>query len=200
MDWIEHNNIINEFSEKDLAKKLSQIHSIKNNEFGYSYNTPIGGLEQPSKFNKSWINFFRENRLLMIIKKINKSNPLPTEINIGLDKIINNLEKFIPESNNASLVHGDLWSGNILYNDGKLAGFIDPSINFANNELDLSSLIFLNAVSSNFLNEYNKYIYIENGFEERVGIYKLYYALLNVHLWSRSYIKETKKLINFYNK
>ena len=46
----------------------------------------------------------------------------------------------------------------------------------------------------------NKYVNIERGFEERVGIYKLYYALLNVHLWSRSYIKETKELINFYNK
>ena len=200
MDWIYHNNLKDENSEQDLAYKLSKMHSIKNLQFGYHYNTPIGGLEQPSKFDKSWINFFRNNRLLMIMNKINNTNPLPLEMNLGLEKIINNLEKFIPESNCASLIHGDLWSGNILYNNGKLAGLIDPSISFSNNELDLASLIFLNAVSPNFINEYKKYIKIENGFEERVGIYKLYYALLNAHLWSRSYIVETEKIIKFYNK
>ena len=198
MEWKEHNNLINEQSEDELALNLAKIHSVKNNNFGYDYNSPIGGLEQPCEFEKSWISFFRSKRLKMIADEINKVEELPKEINLGLEKILTKLEKFIPESNSPCLIHGDLWSGNILFNNGKLVGLIDPSVYFAINELDLSSLYFLNTVSKDFIDKYKEHIKIEPGFNERIGIYELYYALLNVHLWSRNYINQTYEIIKRY--
>ena len=123
---------------------------------------------------------------------------MPKDINKGIEKIINKLETFIPESNKPSLIHGDLWSGNILFNNGRLAGLIDPGIYYSNKELDLSSLSFLNVVSKDFIEKYKNFSNIENDFEERKGIYELYYALLNVYLWSREYIKNTKEIIKRY--
>ena len=76
--------------------------------------------------------------------------------------------------------------------------FIDPSIYFSNIELELSSLTFLNVVSNNFINEYKQYINVEKGYEERSKIYELYYSLLNIHLWSRSYINNTYEIIKKY--
>lgn len=198
MNWIEHNNEVNNESESELAFKLSKLHLIKNNEFGYEFNSPIGGLEQPSSYEKSWINFYKIKRLQMIFDVINNRNPMPKNLNRSIQKIIDNLEKFIPECNSPSLIHGDLWSGNILYNNGKLAGLIDPSIYFANNELELSSLSFLNVVSNKFFEKYSQYIEIESGFKERLGIYELYYCLLNIHLWSRSYINYAEQIVKKY--
>jgi len=198
INWIENNNLKDYNSEEELAYYLSIIHSENNGKFGFNFNSPIGGIEQPCNFENSWIDFYRKNRLQFIFDKINNSNPMPKEINKGIEKIINKLENFIPESNKASLIHGDLWSGNILFNNGKLVGLIDPAIYYSNNELDLSSLSFLNVVSKNFIEKYKNYLYIENNFEERKGIYELYYSLLNVYLWSREYIKNTKEIIKQY--
>ena len=198
MNWIEHNNITNQLSESKLAYNLYKIHSIKNSKFGYEFNTPIGGLEQPCSYNNSWINFYRTNRLQMILDTINKNKPMPNQITKQIQKIIDNLEKYIPDSKTSTLIHGDLWSGNILYNNGDLVGLIDPGIYFGNNELDLASLYLLNVVSKDFINKYKDYIEVEKGVDERIGIYKLYYALLNVHLWSREYIHHIKKIIKKY--
>ena len=65
-------------------------------------------------------------------------------------------------------------------------------------ELELSSLRFLNVVSNNFFTEYQKYIKLEKDFLTRSGIYELYYALLNVHLWSKEYINKTREIIKKY--
>ena len=51
---------------------------------------------------------------------------------------------------------------------------------FGNNELDLASLYLLNVVSKDFINKYKDYIEVEKGIDERIGIYELYYALLNI--------------------
>lgn len=198
MDWIENNGKKNKFSEKDLAKKLSSIHSVKNDMFGYNYNTPIGGLEQPSQYNNNWIDFYRNSRLLMIFEIINNKEPMPSKVNKGIEKILNNLESLLPKTDVASLIHGDLWTGNILYNNGNLAGLIDPAIHFAHIELELSSLTFLNVVSKKFFDEYREFIHLDFNYEERIGVYELYYALLNVYLWDRSYINQTYDIIKKY--
>ena len=53
-------------------------------------------------------------------------------------------------------------------------------------------------MSKDFIEKYKNFSNIENDFEERKGIYELYYALLNVYLWSREYIKNTKEIIKRY--
>ena len=195
MDWIEHNNIINYLSEKDFALKIAKIHSIKNKMFGFNFNTAIGGIEHNCNFEKSWISFYKINRLQMIFDLINKSQPMPSNTNQGIEKIIYNIEQFIPESKTPSLIHGDLWSGNILFNDGKLVGLIDPGIQYAEVEFELAHLLFFNTVSDVFFKHYQNYIQLDSKFRERSGIYELYYALLNVYLWDRSYINRVNNIL-----
>lgn len=198
MEWIEHNNIKNNLTEKDFANKLLKIHSIKNDMFGFDFNTPIGGIEHDCGYEKSWINFYKNKRLYMIYNLINKSNPMPKIINNGIEKIINNIEKYIPESTNPSLIHGDLWGGNILFNNGKLVRLIDPGIQYAEIEFELSYLLFFNTVSKSFYNYYQSLIKIDKNFWERSGIYELYYALMNVHVWDRSYINYVDNILKRY--
>ena len=76
LEYINHNNIKNNNSEKDFAFKLTKIHQLKHSEFGFDFDTPIGGLRQPSNYQKSWINFYGNNRLGMIYEEINKTNPM----------------------------------------------------------------------------------------------------------------------------
>ena len=200
IDYIDNNGVKDQNFERNLALDISKIHKIKNKKFGFDFDTPIGGLKQPSDFSDNWVNFYKNNRLAMVFELINMENPMPKKINSEIEKIINNLENMIPNNPTPSLIHGDLWEGNILYNNGKLAGLIDPGINFAHNEMELAYLTWFKYVSYKFIDYYSDIIKVKSNYKEYEPIYQLYYCLLNVHLWSREYINHTMKLINKINK
>ena len=94
-------------------------------------------------------------------------------------------------------MHGDLWEGNILFDDGNFAGFIDPGIYFGHNELEIAYLTWFKYVDHRFLDYYSNIIRIDNYFYKYETIYQLYFSLLNVKLWDRDfYLKDTNSLLN----
>ena len=196
MEYISHDNFKGKNFEKDLAEKISSIHNINNEKYGFDFDTPIGALRQPSKYSDNWIDFFGENRLGMIFNYINKSNPMPNKINLKIEKILKNLKNLIPNTPVPALIHGDLWEGNILFDQGKIKGLIDPGIYFAHNEMEISYLTWFKYVSNNFLNYYSEINKIDKYYYKYEPIYQLYYCLLNVHLWDRKYITNANELVN----
>ena len=195
IDFVKNDNIKNKNYQNILLDKIIKIHSITNDKYGFDFDSQIGGLKQSNQFSFNWVSFFREKRLNMIFEKINSSKPMPSFINKQIEKLLKNLENHIPKNPNISLLHGDLWSGNILFNNGKLVGLIDPGIYFGHNELEIAYLTWFNYVDKNFLNYYSNFIKIDNYYFSYEPIYQLYSSLLNVHLWSREYIKDTERLL-----
>ena len=195
IDFIEHNNLKKNDYEKILAKEIVKLHKIRGVKYGFDFDAQIGGLKQSNTFDSNWINFFRDNRLNMIFEIINKNDPMPKHINVQIENLIKNLENRIPKHPKVSLLHGDLWEGNILFNDGRLVGLIDPGIYFGHNELEIAYLTWFKFVSSKFINCYSEEISIDKNFNEYEPIYQLYFSLLNIHLWSREYIKDTEFLL-----
>ena len=199
MQYIPNNKIKNKNSEKDLAIKISNIHQNTNDKFGFKFDTPIGGFRQPCQFQKSWVDFFEKKRLFAIFNKINITNPMPKKINIGIEKLLKKLKDLIPNNPQPSLIHGDLWNGNMLFNNGKLVGLIDPGIYYAPKEMEIAYLKWFNAISNNFYNYYSETINFDKDFFNYSEVYELYYSLLNVHLWDRSYIYDVEKIVNKFN-
>ena len=118
-------------------------------------------------------------------------------INNKIEFLIKNLENFIPKKPVASLLHGDLWEGNILFNNGKFIGFIDPGSFYGHNELEIAYLRWFNPtfIDENFLDRYNDIIKVDEEYLSYEPIYQLYYSLLNVYLWDRLYISDVKRLL-----
>ena len=94
-------------------------------------------------------------------------------------------------------MHGDLWEGNILFNDRKFIGFIDPGSFYGHNELEIAYLRWFNPIfiDNNFLEKYNNYIRIGKEYLNYEPIYQLYYSLLNVYLWDRKYVHDVNRLL-----
>ena len=177
----------------------TKIHQLKNDKYGFEFDTPIGGIRQPCNFTTSWADFYANKRLNMIFELINLTNPMPREINKGIENILKKINNLIPNNPQPSLIHGDLWDGNILFHDGKVVGFIDPGIHYAHNEMELAYLNWFKSISNVFFDYYSDFIKIDKGFFNYKEVYQLYYSLLNVHLWSREYIADVARLIKKFN-
>jgi protein-ribulosamine 3-kinase len=181
----------------DFLESIIKIHNITNNLYGFEFNTQIGALEQSNEFENSWTNFYSNKRLSPVFELASKRENMSDFINKKINYILKNIKNFIPENPTPRLLHGDLWEGNIIFNNKNFTGFIDPGSFYGHNEMEVAYLRWFNPqfIDSNFLEKYKRYIDIDKYYLDYEPIYQLYYALCNVALWDRSYINEVKNLL-----
>ena len=201
VQFLENNNIKPLTTNKDFLEAIVKIHSISNNLYGFGFNTQIAAIEQINDYENSWSNFYATKRINPIFELVNSQINMGSEINNKICYLIKNIKNFIPDKPSASLLHGDMWEGNILFKNNKFVGFIDPGTFFGHNEMEIAYLRWFmpKFIDNNFLIKYNEYIKIDNKYIEYEPVYQIYYALSNVALWDKSYIKEVKRLINKIN-
>ena len=197
MSFIENNNYLPNKTNDDLLDAIISLHSKKNIYYGFNFDSQIGGLNQPNSNSKDWVEFYRDKRLHYIFDLINKNQSMGKAINTKIEILLKKIDNFIPNKPKPSLLHGDLWEGNILFKNKKFTGLIDPGSFYGHNELEVSYLRWFNPkfIDKKFLNKYNNHISIDKYYLEYEPIYQLYYSLLNVYLWDRSYIVNVRELL-----
>ena len=197
MSFIDNNNNQPNKINDDLLEAIISLHSNNSINYGFDFDTQIGGLRQINSYSKNWVEFYRDKRLYYIFDLINKKQPMDSAINTKINLLLKKIDNFIPNKPKPSLLHGDLWEGNILFKNKKFTGFIDPGSFYGHNELEVSYLRWFDQrfIDKNFLNRYNDYISIDKYYLEYEPIYQLYYSLLNVYLWDRSFVKNVRNLL-----
>ena len=175
----ENDNCKPNITNSDFLRSIIKIHSISNNLYGFNFNTQIGALEQINDFEKNWATFFINKRLNPIFEAANLENYMGSFVNKKINFLFKNINNFIPNNPRASLLHGDLWEGNILFKKNKFIGFIDPGSFFGHNEMEVAYLRWFNPsfVDSKFLEKYNDYIELDKNYLSYEPVYQLYYAL-----------------------
>ena len=198
ISYMNNDGIAPSKTKDDFLNAIISMHSLSKEGYGFNFDTQIGGLKQPNNQQDNWVDFYREFRLGYIFELINSNNSMEKLINFKIEKLLKNLEDFIPKKPKASLLHGDLWEGNILFNNKDFIGFIDPGSFYGHNELEISYLRWFNPVfvDDYFLKKYNDVIKISKDYLTYEPIYQLYYSLLNVYLWDRKYVNDVKRLLN----
>ena len=198
MSFIDNNNNLPIRTNNDLLAAIISLHSKRSNNYGFNFDTQIGGLKQSNTNSKDWVEFYGDKRLHYIFDLINKNQPMDKTINNKIELLLKKIDNFIPNKPKPSLLHGDLWEGNILFKNKKFSGFIDPGSFYGHNELEVSYLRWFNPkfIDRNFLDKYNDHISIDKYYVNYEPIYQLYYSLLNVYLWDRSYIENVQSLLD----
>jgi fructosamine-3-kinase len=100
--------------------------------------------------------------------------------------VINRLGELSPPGP-ASLLHGDLWWGNVLWGADGHCHLIDPSVHGGHPEEDLAMLALFGPVPPRFFDSYLEVHPLSDGWEERVGLWQLYPLLVHSVLFGGGY-------------
>lgn len=175
-------------AERHAADLLAALHGITSDRFGHERETLIGPLPQPNPWHESWREFFRDQRLLYMGRLAVEAGRLPPRVFGRLERLADRLAEWIAEPAAASLIHGDVWGGNVLVRDGRIAAFLDPAIYHADPEIELAFSALFSTFGRDFFDRYREHRPIAPGFfEARRDLYNLYPLLVHTRLFGGHY-------------
>jgi fructosamine-3-kinase len=184
-------------AEAELGGIVADLHAIRSDSFGFECDTVIGGLPQPNPPRASWRAFFRDHRLLHMAGEASNAGRLPARTRARIDTLAGRLERWIDDGTKPSLIHGDLWGGNILSRGGRITGLIDPALYFADPEIELAFMTLFGSVGDTFFRSYGERRPLRPGFfEARRDLYNLYPLLVHVRLFGGSYVAQVARTLD----
>ncbi len=181
-----------------FGHQLADLHAFAvGDSFGWTQDNYIGSLPQSNKNHPDWTLFYVHERLLPQLKMAKEkgllaSSEIPTESNL-----LKGCHQFFPIVKPA-LLHGDLWSGNYLISAQGIPYLIDPALYFGHHEVDMAMTQLFGGFSPSFYAAYAERIPAETLQKERRDIYQLYYLLVHLNLFGRTYYPSVKKLLKTY--
>ena len=187
---------LNESAQIHAADLTAALHDISAENFGFEYDTVIGGLHQPNPQTESWLDFFARHRLIEMASQGVAAGRLPAGLMKRIEALAAHLDTWLCEPEKPSLIHGDMWSGNVLVANGRISGFIDPAIYFADPEIELAFTTLFSTYGDGFFSRYSEHRSIRPGFfEERRDLYNLYPLLVHVRLFGGSYVNSVDGIL-----
>jgi fructosamine-3-kinase len=196
MSFIERGGGITDAAQIHAAELLADLHGVTADAFGFECATLIGGLHHPNPWTPSWIAFFRDQRLVYMARQALDAGRLPGRLMGRIETLAGRLERWIDEPQRPSLIHGDMWGGNVLCRSGRIAGFVDPAIYFADPEIELAFSTLFGTFGTSFFERYNDLRPLRPGFfEERRDLYNLYPLLVHVRLFGGSYVASVERTL-----
>ena len=176
-------------SESEMAQfgeKLARLHQQHGDFFGWDRNNFIGSLPQTNSKNLNWAIFYTEERLMPQLKLEVERSLLDRDEVPETTKMTGVLTELF-DGVRPSLLHGDLWSGNYLINAEGVPYLIDPAAYYGHSEVDIAMSKLFGGFSPGFYSSYEKIHSGDKATEDRILIYQLYYLLVHLNLFGRSY-------------
>ena len=197
MSYIAGESTFSPEAQIHAAELLAELHGLTAPAFGLERPTLIGGLHQPNTWSDSWLSFFAEQRLIYMAGQGVSAGRLPVEIAQRVEKLAGRLEKWLEEPSKPALIHGDVWTTNVLAAGGQVSGFLDPAIYYASPEIELAFITLFNTFGEPFFRRYQEIRPISAGFfTERRDIYNLYPLLVHVRLFGGGYVASVNAILS----
>ncbi len=177
-----------------FGEELAVLHGNRAGKFGLDRDNYIGSLPQLNNFHEHWLSFFAEMRIEPQLKMAVDSGKLGSTSQKGWIGLLKRLDTIIPESK-PSLLHGDLWSGNYMFDSEGRAVLIDPAVYYGHPEMDLSFTKMFGGFDASFYHGYRSVTPLDPDFEDRIPVYNLYPLLVHVNLFGGHYSDQCRRFL-----
>lgn len=177
-----------------FGRQLATLHANINPQFGFSHNNYIGSTPQPNPWMGDGYRFFAQHRLVYqahLARKRGLLSPVDTK---KVEQLAHRLEELIP-AQPASLLHGDLWSGNATTDSQGSPALIDPAAHYGWAEAELAMTTLFGTFPQKFYRAYQEVRPLEQDYRARFPIYNLYHLLNHLNLFGRGYLGQVRAVL-----
>lgn len=184
---------------QQLGVQLARLHRIRQSQYGWDQDNFIGTLEQSNKPHPDWPDFYVQERLHPQILLAQK-NGFFTSDDVPVIRQMQRTCRMYLNAEYPSLIHGDLWGGNFLIGTDGTPYLIDPASYYGHYGVDIAMSQLFGGFDLAFYNAYYKESDNPPITQAQTDLYQLYYLLVHLNLFGRSYYSAVKKLIQKYFK
>lgn len=177
-----------------LALALAALHHHCSDSFGNDFHNTIGSTPQKNTREGDWLEFWRAHRLGFQIQLLGDGG-----FDSGLVKRLESLQQkldglFSNYQPEASLLHGDLWSGNWAADDQGQPVIYDPACYFGDHEADLAMMELFGNPGERFFLAYENHFAIDDGYPQRKQLYNLYHIVNHALLFGGGYSSQASRM------
>lgn len=189
LEHVPNDGVFSSAAWADIGTAVRRLHDQKGEKYGWRVDYRLGTVELDNRENADWAAFWGEQRLISTARVLDR--PWRERV----ERLAERLPDMLPYSPMPSLLHGDMWSGNILVSGGKLAALIDPACYYGHREVDLAMLTLFGLPPPAFWEAYGA---LEGGWEERRRLYQLFPALVHLRLFGTTYSGMVDRLLRSF--
>ena len=189
-------------SSEELGEGLAHMHQadtaafVSGGKFGATHDHLLGSGIQTNTPMDSWIDFFRECRLVPLFERTD--GYFDSSDRKQISKFLGKLGDLLTEPDHPSLLHGDLWGGNYMIDDQGHPWLIDPAAYVGHAEADLAFTELFGGFDSRFYEAYCGAAGLDPGYPDRRDIYNLYHLLKHLHLFGTGYLSSVRSVLRRY--
>jgi protein-ribulosamine 3-kinase len=179
---------------EELGTRLARLHRTTGPAPGWDSDNFIGSLPQANTPSAGWAEFWAERRLGPQFERA--AALLPPDTRRDGVRLLHEMGDRLAaaEGEGTSLLHGDLWSGNVHMSTSGPA-LVDPSCYYGHREVDLAMSRLFGGFDAGFYRAYEQEWPLLPGAEARLPLYQLYYLLVHVNLFGAGYVAGTRRAL-----
>lgn len=198
LEWI-HEAVPDRESWRRLGRQLAALHRSPRDDgrHGWHFDNVIGSLPQPNRWTDDWGEFWAELRIRPLARELHARGTLTARQLSTVDGAATRASVLLnpaAREDGPSLLHGDLWSGNVLFARSGTGldrdadpVLVDPAVYVGHREVDLAMSRLFGGFPRDFHHGYEEAWPLRPDHERRRPAYALYPLLVHARLFGGGY-------------
>jgi len=192
---LEYLDMSGQVDQRVLGEQLAAMHRVTTEQFGWDIDNTIGATHQPNHWMSSWLDFWREQRLCFQLQLAAKNGYGGELQSLGEKLLLAMPVLFSGREIKASMLHGDLWGGNVAGLSDGTPVIYDPAFYYGDREADLAMTYVFGGFGSDFYAGYQEAFPLDDGFAVRKTFYNIYHIINHLNLFGGGYHDQSIHMI-----